>query len=333
MRESADSRLAELAASQFGIVTVSDAIASGLSRAQIAHRSAAIWVPVHEGVYRLPGAPSTWRGELLAAVRAATDGAAASHRSGAALYELPGGRRDLAEITCRRWDRSQRPGLVVHESRRFPWPRDLAVVDGIPTVTPELLLLQLAGWKPSPKYVEALIHAARRKRLISYDSVARDVRPARAAWTAGRAGAAPGTGTVESARPSDGERDGNPAGTRAARSRHPRARPAVRGLRRAWDLRRADRCRSPAVADHHRVRVDAGAPRRVPAPRATTGAATRSWLPDTSRSRLGCRTCGPVRGTSPTRSAPSPAAPRDPPKLRTGVDTLARGRSIDASST
>ena len=125
---------------------------------------------MHEGVYRLPGAPSTWRGELLAAVRAATDGAAASHRSGAALYELPGGRRDLAEITCRRWDRSQRPGLVVHESRRFPWPQDLAVVDGIPTVTPELLLLQLAGWKPSPKYVEALIHAARRKRLISYDS-------------------------------------------------------------------------------------------------------------------------------------------------------------------
>jgi hypothetical protein len=59
--------------------------------------------------------------------------------------------------------------LVVHEQRRLP-DCDTTEIDGIPIVTPELLVLQLAWWKPSPNYVEAVIHALRRRRLISYDS-------------------------------------------------------------------------------------------------------------------------------------------------------------------
>jgi predicted transcriptional regulator of viral defense system len=169
MRDSTDRRLAALAEAQFGIVTVADARRVGLSDAQIAHRSGAVWTPVHEGVYRLPGAPATWKGELFAAASAATKDAAISHRAAAGLYELPGGRRDLVELMCHRWNRSQRPGIVVHESRRLH-PADVTTVDGIPVVTPELLLLQLAWWKPAPKYVEAVIHAARRRRLISHAS-------------------------------------------------------------------------------------------------------------------------------------------------------------------
>ena len=42
--------------------------------------------------------------------------AVASHRSAAALWELPGARRDIVEITCPRWRRAQHDGLVVHES-------------------------------------------------------------------------------------------------------------------------------------------------------------------------------------------------------------------------
>ena len=110
---------------------------------------------------------------------------------------------------------------------------------GIPTVTPELLLLQLAGWKPSPKYVEALIHAARRKRLISYDSAhATFVRHA-AGVDCGACGccARNWNGGIRAGRPTESEMETLLVqGLRAAR--HPRARPAVRGLRRAWDLRR-----------------------------------------------------------------------------------------------
>ena len=43
--------------------------------------------------------------------------AVASHRSAAALWDLPGKRRDIAEITCPRWRRAQHSGLDVHETR------------------------------------------------------------------------------------------------------------------------------------------------------------------------------------------------------------------------
>ncbi len=93
-----------------------------------------------------------------------------SHRAGAVFYELPGRRDDQLEITCPRWTRTVESGLIVHESRRTP-EQDVTVIDGIRIATPELTVLHLASLQPSPNYVEAVIHAARRKRLISYDSM------------------------------------------------------------------------------------------------------------------------------------------------------------------
>jgi very-short-patch-repair endonuclease len=124
---------------------------------------------MHDGVYRMPGAPHTWKGSLLAAVRAASPPAAISHRSGGALYELPGGRRDLVELTCARWRRTKCAGLVVHERVRAHG-RDITEVDGIPVVRAELVVLELAGLRPFPDYVERVVQAARRQRLITYES-------------------------------------------------------------------------------------------------------------------------------------------------------------------
>jgi hypothetical protein len=58
---------------------------------------------------------------------------------------------------------------VVHESTRFD-ARDITEVEGIPVSTPERVVLELAGLKPRPDYIEAVIQAARRKRLITYES-------------------------------------------------------------------------------------------------------------------------------------------------------------------
>jgi hypothetical protein len=82
---------------------------------------------------------------------------------------VPGARDDLIEVTTRRWERSVKQGFVVHESRHLQ-DHDITTIDGLPIVAPELLVLQLAWWKPHPNYVEAVIHALRRKRLISYSS-------------------------------------------------------------------------------------------------------------------------------------------------------------------
>jgi very-short-patch-repair endonuclease len=59
--------------------------------------------------------------------------------------------------------------LVVHESTRID-ESDIELVDGIPVMRPERVVLELAGLRPYPRYVEAVIQAARRKRLISYES-------------------------------------------------------------------------------------------------------------------------------------------------------------------
>ncbi len=169
MLSPADHVLAESAARRHSIFTLDDAIAAGLSHRQIDKRVAGWWIVLHEGVFRMPGAVPTWRGDLLAACLAATAPAAVSHRAAAALYDLPGGRDHTVEITCRRWLRTQKPGIVVHESTRFS-DVDITEVDGIPVVTPERLILELAGIRPWPDFVEKVIQAARRKRLITYDS-------------------------------------------------------------------------------------------------------------------------------------------------------------------
>jgi hypothetical protein len=126
-------------------------------------------VAIHDGVYRMPGSPQTWEGSLRAACLAASPPAATSHRAGGAVYELPGGSRDLVELTCKRWRRPQHKGLVVHEQTRID-ERDIGEVDGIPVMKPELVVLQLAGLRPFPGYVEMMVQAARRKRLITFES-------------------------------------------------------------------------------------------------------------------------------------------------------------------
>jgi hypothetical protein len=44
------------------------------------------------------------------------------------------------------------------------------LIDGVPVTRPERVLLDLAWLRPSPNYLEAVIHAARRRRLITYES-------------------------------------------------------------------------------------------------------------------------------------------------------------------
>jgi very-short-patch-repair endonuclease len=169
MRMDPDRALAEIAASQHGVFTMEDAVRVGLSKRQVDRRVGRTWLLAFDGVYRIAGAPHAWRSDLLAAVFAAGPGAAISHRSAAALYELPGGRPDLIELSCIRWRRSIRPGLVVHESRRLD-ARDIQEVDGIAVTRPERVILDIAFLFPHANYLDLVIQSARRKRLVTYES-------------------------------------------------------------------------------------------------------------------------------------------------------------------
>jgi hypothetical protein len=169
MADARERDLARLAESQHSVFSTGDADRAGLSRGRRQRRSHDEWTRLHRGVFRSAGAAPSWYGDLEAAVLAGGEFAAISHRTAAAVHGLPGGTRRPIEIVCRRWERARRPGLVVHESRRIS-EADITDVDGIAVVRAELAILQLAGWKPYPNYVEAAIHAARRNRLVTYES-------------------------------------------------------------------------------------------------------------------------------------------------------------------
>jgi predicted transcriptional regulator of viral defense system/very-short-patch-repair endonuclease len=127
------------------------------------------WIELYHGVYRIAGAPVSWRGALLAACWAGGTRAVASHRSAAALHDLPGRATAVAEITCPRWRRTQHGGLVVHESCALS-ERDIAVVDGIPVTTVERTIFDLAavcGWLT----VDLAIDNALRRNLATFDSL------------------------------------------------------------------------------------------------------------------------------------------------------------------
>jgi len=112
--------LLDFAAAHEGIFTRKHALGFGLTRREIDRCLGSAWVAVHLGVYRIDGAPATWRGRLLAACWSAPALAGISHCSATALFELPGGRDDIVELTCVRWRRAREAGLVVTSHASSP---------------------------------------------------------------------------------------------------------------------------------------------------------------------------------------------------------------------
>ena len=142
----------------------------GISRHERVWRLAASrWIEMHKGVYRIAGAPLSWKGSLLAACWAGGTRAVASHRSAAALWDLPGKRTAVAEITCPRWRRARHDAVVVHESLALS-KRDQTVVDGIPVTTVERTIFDLCA-VCRPFTVDLTIDNALRRNLTTVDEL------------------------------------------------------------------------------------------------------------------------------------------------------------------
>jgi very-short-patch-repair endonuclease len=122
------------------------------------------WERMYDTVYRLAGAPVTWQGDLLAACWAGGTRAVASHRSAAALWNLPSGCTELVEVTTPRWRRARHDGLIVHESTRID-DVDRASVGNVPCTSPARTLFDLARTL-TPMMLDANIDSAIRRRLV-----------------------------------------------------------------------------------------------------------------------------------------------------------------------
>jgi very-short-patch-repair endonuclease len=164
--EPLDLALARVAERNHGIFSLEDLNHLGATEAERKARlRTGRWNVVHEGVYRMAGAPSTWRGELLAACRAGGVRAVASHRSAAALHGLPGGELGVIEITCPRWRRARRPGMAVHETGTLT-PIDSVVVDSVPVTTVDRTIFDLCAVR-GPVTVDLTIDNALRRDLTT----------------------------------------------------------------------------------------------------------------------------------------------------------------------
>lgn len=134
-----------LAEAQHSLIAREQALAHGMTPGQIdARLRSGRWAISARAVYRIPGSVPTWEQQLLAAVLATGDGAAASRRSAAALWRIPGFQPGPVDVTQARGPSSRNPGRGLHDSRFLP-AHQLRAVQGIPTTCPERTLLDLCG--------------------------------------------------------------------------------------------------------------------------------------------------------------------------------------------
>lgn len=139
-----DKALASVALKQHGVIALEDVLGAGGS---LHHAKARIasgrWIKVHRGVYRLAGVPWTWHGQVMAAVKAAGPGAAASFFCAARLHGF-GFMRAAIEISVPRGHFHRPEGVTVHTSTDLD-RCEIVERDGIPTTDVARSLLDMGG--------------------------------------------------------------------------------------------------------------------------------------------------------------------------------------------
>ena len=161
-----DAVIAEVAARQWGVVTLRQLEDRGLERGAIEHRLATrrlqrLW----RGVYAFGHQELTRQGRLIAAVFACGRGARLSHMTAAVEWEMllrEGGALDVTVPT--RSGRRPRPGIRIHSVRRLH-PDDVTLKDGIPIATPARTLIDLNA-VASDRLIERAFEQAQIRGLL-----------------------------------------------------------------------------------------------------------------------------------------------------------------------
>jgi len=167
-RQNLERGLAELFASQLGLVSRRQARALGFSPSSISRRiRQGRWIRVLPNVFRLNAVPESDAQALAAVAVWAGPGAALSHRSALKLWggELT---TDVTEVMTKQ-RRDPLPGIHVHQVRCLP-PSHLTSKGGVFVTTPERTLLDIAGLG-DPELLERAIRDLFDKALVSFKSL------------------------------------------------------------------------------------------------------------------------------------------------------------------
>jgi predicted transcriptional regulator of viral defense system len=164
-RRPPDAALAELAARQWGVVSLAQLRALGIgARAAQKRAQAGRLRRVHRSVYAVGGAVLPREGRWLAAVMAAGPGAVLSHVSAAVHWNLLNYEPPRPEVTAPA-SRRGAPGIRLHRSHSLD-AQDTTNHGGIPTTTVHRTLLDIAAQVPQHHLDRALAQA---ERLRLYD--------------------------------------------------------------------------------------------------------------------------------------------------------------------
>jgi hypothetical protein len=157
--------LAELAASQHGVVARRQLEALGHGRGAISYRvETGSLHRLHHGVYAVGHAALTVSGRWMAAVLSCGPGALLSHRDAGALWGLRAAASPMIDVSVPGGGRRHRGRVRVHRARRLG-AEDAAYQDGIPVTSVARTLLDLAALLP-PRQLDRAAEAAERLRLL-----------------------------------------------------------------------------------------------------------------------------------------------------------------------
>jgi very-short-patch-repair endonuclease len=175
----ADGAVAELAASQHGALTRSQAADCGLSPRMIRSRlGAGLFNAPYPGVLTIASMPPTWRRQLKAATLARPGQLFVSARAAGALHALDGLDETIVEIHSPAEMRLRLDGVVVHRVASLG-PEDRHVIDGIPVTSLARTLADLGSVVQKDAVERALDDARRRGVSVRWlrETAARLHRP------------------------------------------------------------------------------------------------------------------------------------------------------------
>jgi hypothetical protein len=170
-RTEADRVLASVATRQHGVFGREDASRAAMTSAMVRVRlERGRWQKVEPGVYRISGSRTTWHSTLMAAVLAGDSTRVASHRSAAALWDIPGFARDIVEVSQAHPTNRRARDVIVHGKLWLP-AHHVAEHEAIPTTTVARTIFDLAG-VVHPNRAERALDNCLNRGLVSVPGVA-----------------------------------------------------------------------------------------------------------------------------------------------------------------
>jgi Transcriptional regulator, AbiEi antitoxin/Protein of unknown function (DUF559) len=169
-----DQRIARAAAGEWGVLSLDELRACGLSREAVSRRVRKGWLHrLHRGVYAVGHPNPALEGRLLAAVKAGGASAALGHYSAAALWEFVDWDDRRPEIVVVGSGIRQLIGVRVHRTIRLD-ARDVARHRGIPVTSPARTLVDLAS-QLEYRALRRAVREAQSKRRVSTRQLAEAV--------------------------------------------------------------------------------------------------------------------------------------------------------------